>query len=350
MTKPIRKDDVFRIKRSPLIFPALLALILFLPRCGEVESSRGLTTVALSFSTQQANQSLDFLKDLLIDNNPYPSVITQMVIEVTYDDQGPRKIRREIPGKDVSSSMLAFVEVPPGDNRTFKIEAYNRGGGIIFSGEKSGVTLAPDKIVNDVQVDLAFSCHGTAWDAEKDTIPDLVSDIGESLLKFVDENLVNKLKALAKYDVLSLKIEKKTGGFSIAAEFVNELNPQEFFGAILLDTDRNSATPSSIGQLTELISEIGVTNLGADYLVVIKTGGSAWLISLSDFSGNLEDLPNVAGINISGGLSILDREVTIQIPENLTGDVTGTISFFGIFGVNYTPTDFIPDWGSCLSE
>lgn len=341
MFEILRKKPKLPLKTGTVLAALTLVLLALPPACGEQEPGDGLASVSIGFTPMQSGQGLGDIFNKFSDNyNPYPSVISEMVITVTYQDLDLKTIRKKIPGKSVSGSMRVFLEIPPGPDRTFRIEAYDRGGQLMFSGETTE-DLSSNQALNLVDINLTFQCRGTAWDAEGDTLLKLAKKIGLDALGL--GFLANEIDVgiTAEYDLLSLTLVNTATGIRITADFKDTLNPGDFSGAVLLDIDDNALTPANGNVISQILP------LGADFLVLIQPDEKASLIDLTGFSGTLVDLPN-AGSPVD--IRVSNRHATIDIPENLTGNIPGAVGFFGIFGSNGIPTDLAPDWGVCLSE
>ncbi|MDD5222919.1 MAG: hypothetical protein PHE84_02940 [bacterium] len=344
MINKARSNFKTALKTGKALVILALALLVLAPACGTTEPEEGLSSVSIGFSPMQFGQGLGNVFSKFQDAyNPYPSVISEMVVTVTYRDPGLKTIRKKIPGKNVSGSMRIFLEVPSGPDRTFRIEAYDRVGKLMFSGETT-VDLSSDRVVTPVDLTLAFSCQGTAWDAERDTLPRLAKKIGlDSLgLGFLAGQI--DFDITEEYDLISLALVKTATGIRIIADFNDTLDSGNFSGAVLLDTDNNISTPANGNAVSQLFAGMP---LGADFLVLIQPDENAVLIDLSTFTGILAELPD-AGSAVS--IDIRNQRATIDVPQNLTGNIPGVVGFFGIFGSDGIPTDLAPDWGVCLSE
>lgn len=344
------------IKNAGGVFICILCLG-FLPvlftSCGEGEEGNSAVEVSLNFTPMQVDllpaeelmdEALEIFWNFLEGRDTFPSIITEIVFEVTYPELETGPIRKVLTGEDISATPRVRFDLPSGPNRTFRVEAINRGGEIMFSGART-IELEPSSAIVPLNLNLEFHCFGTVWDPEGDSFMRLYEDLeplagplGEIL--GVDLGSVNP-DLLVDFDVLTLSVESRPAEVVVTAEFLDNISQANLFAAVLLDTDLDPATPvdTILYELAHLID-----GLGAEYLLFIVEGG-ALFVDISTYVGSVSDL-------LQSGQAVplsFDREVVeVSIPASLIpGYVGGQVGFFGYFGDDGIPLDLASNWGAC---
>ena len=318
--------------------------------CGEdgAGGSR-IAEVSVRFQPAQFDAILGEVSEIVweyIDGrNTYPSLITEMVVEVRYSEEGTTTVlTKEISGDGISGSQTVRFEVPSGDNRTFRVEAINRAGEIMFSGQRT-MTVDPSSAPIEVTLPLSFHCSGTAYDPEGDSFKELyekLTDFADVLGDVLGIDLGNiNVNSLVDFDVLSLRVAGGPTEVVVTAEFLENISQANFFAAILLDTDMDPDTPA--GSVLHEIAHL-IDDLGGDYILFILEE-RAVLVDLGLYSGDISGVTQ-SGVEVP---LTFDRDTAeVRIPASAIAGYAGeSVGFFGYFGDDGVPTDVVSNWGVC---